>query len=148
MQIPSTDWELQFVLSDIERFLPIRHFLIMLGGNDLLCHASFVAENVADRMERFVKRLTAQFPVDSIQYWLIAPPPMVLGTWVAEDRLLMESSRLSECYRDVALRCGIRFLDSSNWNVELSFDGVHFSSAGHISFAQKLMEILSADEEE
>lgn len=37
------------------RYLPADVILVMLGGNDLLCSPDFRAENVAQRMERFLR---------------------------------------------------------------------------------------------
>ena len=34
------------------------------------------------------------------------------------------------------------FADAGEWDIELTFDGVHFSEEGHKSFAQKLNELL------
>jgi lysophospholipase L1-like esterase len=34
------------------------------------------------------------------------------------------------------------FSDASQWNVELSFDQVHFSERGHKIFAERMAELL------
>lgn len=66
---------------------------------------------------------------------LIAPPPMKAGTWVDDPATLEESQRLAGCYEALARRLGIQFADAGTWDVELTFDGVHFSEAGHRAFA-------------
>ena len=40
------------------------------------------------------------------------------------------------------------FADAGEWDIELTFDGVHFSEEGHKSFAQKLNELLDGGKEE
>lgn len=110
--------------------------IVMLGSNDLLCHPRFTAGNVAARMEGFLQSLP------SCRILLTAPPPMALGTWVAEERLIRESTALAEEYETLARRLGIGFADAGQWGVELTFDGVHFSPAGHQAFAKGLRELL------
>lgn len=73
---------------------------------------------------------------------LTAPPPMAPGAWVTEARLLSESARLAACYRELAERTGILFADAGRWGVELLFDGVHFSPAGHAAFAAGMLNEL------
>ena len=116
--------------------------VIMLGSNDLLTGPGLRAEDAAARMERC---LEAVFPVcASDRVLLVAPPPMVKGTWVTEERLAAESSRLGSCYRDLAGRRGTAFSDAGMWGVEMLFDGVHFSPVGHRAFAAGIRRALES----
>lgn len=108
--------------------------VILLGSNDLLQGAS--PKEAADRMERFLERL------GDAAVCLIAPPPMTAGTWVTGARLEADSRRLAELYRALAARRGIRFADAGAWGIELLFDGVHFSEAGHRAFAEGIRRVL------
>ena len=102
---------------------------VMLGSNDLLCGAALTAEDAGARMAAFLARL----PADRLL--LIAPPPMRLGAWVEEERLLVQSARLGGCYAAAARSLGTAFADAGAWGVSLAFDGVHFSEEGHRRFA-------------
>lgn len=128
-----------------DRFLnscsPLDVLVVMLGSNDLLQHPSFTAQDTADRMESFLRHLLETHRPESLL--LIAPPPMQLGAWVTEERLLTESARLAAVYAVLARQLGIHFADAGQWGVELLFDGVHFSEAGHCAFAKGLQETLS-----
>lgn len=106
--------------------------LVMLGTNDLLQGAS--AKRSANRMEAF---LIQQLP-HYRQILLVAPPPMKRGAWVPTDALVAESLRLAEEYRLLAERLNIPFVDTRRWNVDLTFDGVHFSEEGHHTFAANI----------
>jgi len=64
------------------------------------------------------------------------------GAWVQSESQIRESGRLCQLYRDQADKLGIDFADAGDWNVELSFDGVHFTEAGHESFAEGLKNHL------
>lgn len=108
--------------------------LVMLGTNDLLQGAS--APETARRMEAFLLPLR--------QVILIAPPPMKRGAWVATHALVAESRRLASEYRRLAEKLGIPFIDTSDWAIELAFDGVHFTEKGHQIFAKKLLDSLPA----
>ena len=111
--------------------------VVMLGDNDLLCHPRITAREVAAKMERFLRSLP------SCHVLLVAPPPMAPGEWVREERLLSESAALAGEYESLALRLGIGFANAGQWGVELAFDGVHFTDAGHRAFANGIQEVLS-----
>lgn len=120
---------------------PLDAITVMLGSNDLLQHPGFTAHDVAERMGVCLDCLLEQHRPEAVV--LVAPPPMARGAWVTEDRLLTESAKLAACYKDLAWRLGVRFADAGAWGVELLFDGVHFSEAGHRAFARGMQEVLS-----
>ncbi len=111
-------------------------FLVMLGTNDLLQGAT--AKEAAARMEFFLYQL----PPHCKQVLLVAPPPMKRGAWVPTDELVNESIQLAEEYKLLAEKLNIPFVDTRGWNIELTFDGVHFTEEGHRSFAAHLMEVI------
>lgn len=111
---------------------PVDVFLVMLGTNDLLQGAA--AKEAATRMETFLTTLLPHCK----QILLIAPPPMKRGAWVPADALVGESIRLAEEYKLLAEKITIPFVDTRDWNIQLSFDGVHFTEAGHHAFAENL----------
>ena len=116
---------------------PVDLLIVMLGSNDLLQKASAAA--VTARMEAFIHLL----PFEKNRIILIAPPPMQPGAWVTEESLLTESRQLAQRYQMLAQRLGIHFSDAGDWNISLSYDGVHFTEEGHKSFAAGLYEALS-----
>ena len=115
--------------------------VVMLGSNDLL--NGYSAQETAARMERFLSQAGSCCP----HILLVAPPPMKYGDWAADERLLAESARLAAHYRALARQLGIWFADAGDWNVELTFDGVHFSQAGHRTFASGLRQALLNQQE-
>ena len=110
--------------------------LVMLGTNDLLQGAS--AKDSANRMEAFLKQLLPHCK----RILLVTPPPVKRGAWVPTDALVGESIHLAEEYKLLAERLNIPFVDTRAWNIELTFDGVHFTEAGHHAFANHLMEVI------
>ena len=111
---------------------PVDVFLVMLGTNDLLQGAT--SQEAADRMEAFLNQLLPHCK----QVLLIAPPPMKRGAWVLSDALVTESICLAEEYKLLAEKLNIPLVDTRHWNIELTFDGVHFTEAGHHTFAENL----------
>jgi len=111
-------------------------FLVMLGTNDLLQGAS--AKEAAGSMEAFLNPLLPYCK----QVLLVAPPPMERDAWVPTDELVTESVHLAEEYKLLAESLNIPFVDTRGWNIELTFDGVHFTEAGHYAFANHLMEAV------
>ena len=115
---------------------PVDIFLVMLGTNDLLQSAT--AEEAAILMQNFLNPLLPHCK----QILLVAPPPMKRGAWVPTDELITESILLAEEYKLLAEKLNIPFVDTRNWNIKLTFDGVHFTEAGHHAFAENLEKEL------
>lgn len=115
--------------------------VIMLGSNDLLQQPIPSAEACTRQMEQFLTELSKEIPA-SCKILLIAPPPMKLGAWVNDSGTLEESCRLAGCYDVLAQRLGIHFADAGTWEIELAFDGVHFSERGHLIFAEGIQRTL------
>ena len=121
-----------YALQSLTEHAPVDIFLVILGTNDLLQGAS--AREAATRMEAFLNHLLPYCK----QILLVAPPPMKRGTWVPTDDLVTESIRLAEDYKLLAQKLRIPFVDTRKWNIELTFDGVHFTEEGHHTFAENL----------
>lgn len=137
-EIPHGERQLQQLDALLGCFGPFDLMTVMLGGNDLLQNSHFTVQDVAARMETLLRHLMAR-PSSLL---LIAPPPMQQGAWVGEERLLRESLALCGEYETLARRLGVPFADSRGWGVEVVFDGVHFSQAGHRAFAAGLQKVL------
>ncbi len=141
-EIPRRPREVELAAETVERAGRLDGLIVMLGGNDLLQDPELTAEGVAARMEAFLGRLRERPALTGVKLILTAPPPMRRGAWVEEARLLRESARLPRCCRDLALRMGLSFADAGAWEIELAFDGVHFSEAGHRTFARHMEAVL------
>lgn len=120
----------------LSEYVSVDIFLVMLGTNDLLQGAS--ATEAANRMEAFLNQLLPHCK----RILLMAPPPMKRGAWVPTDALVTESIHLAEEYKLLAEKLNIHFVDTRHWNIELTFDGVHFTEAGHHAFANHLIECM------
>lgn len=125
-----------YALRLITEYTPVDIFLVMLGTNDLLQGAS--ANETTARMEGFLNPLLPYCK----QILLVAPPPMKRGAWVPTDVLVAESIHLAEEYKFLAEKLNIPFVDTHHWNIDLTFDGVHFTEAGHHAFAENLRKEL------
>ena len=125
-----------YALRLLTEHAPVDIFLVMLGTNDLLQGAS--AKDTATRMENFLNPL---FP-HCKQFLLVAPPPMKRGAWVPSDELVAESIHLAEKYELLTEKLNIPFVDTRNWDIEIAYDGVHFTEEGHHTFANHLMEVI------
>jgi lysophospholipase L1-like esterase len=111
---------------------PVDLFLVMLGTNDLLQGAS--AREAAARMEAFLNLLLPYCR----NILLVTPPPMTRGAWVPADVLVAESIHLAEEYKLLAEKLNMPFVDTRHRNIDLTFDGVHFTEEGHRTFAENL----------
>ena len=125
-----------YALRLLTEHAPVDILLVMLGTNDLLQGAS--AKEAAAQMEAFLNPLPPHYK----HILLVAPPPMKRGAWVPTDELMNESIDLAEEYKLLAEKLNISFVDTREWNIELTFDGVHFTEEGHHSFVTYLMEVI------
>ena len=121
-----------YALRLLTEHAPVDIFLVMLGTNDLLQGAS--TKEAATRLEVFMNQMLPHCK----QILLICPPPMKRGAWVPTEELVSESNNLAAEYQLLAEKLSIPFVDTRHWNIELTFDGVHFSEEGHHAFAENL----------
>ena len=128
-EIPARPWELRYFGQLLKTHQP-DCAIIMLGSNDLLQGNS--AEDVVKRMEQFLGK------ADQARILLIAPPPMQRGEWVTSQELINASEELNRGYKALSERLGMAFADTGDWNIPLTYDGVHFSEEGHRAFAEGL----------
>ena len=131
--IPQRTHEWDQFRRDAERY-QADVLIVMLGTNDLLNGAS-AAETTA-RMEAFLAHCIAP------RILLIGPPPMKRGAWVPDDQLVEESKVLSRQFGSLAGRLGVWFADAGEWDIDLAYNGVHFSEEGHARFAKRIREVL------
>ena len=136
-EIPRREGELQRFDLMLSNQKPLDILFVMLGGNDLLQGNSVAA--VAQRMEAFLTRI----PLEKSKIVLIGPPRMRPGAWITDDRLLEDCVRLNAAYRTVAEKLGVRFVDATDWDIDVTIDGVHYSEKGHQTFAENLHLALS-----
>lgn len=137
-RVPRADGEFEAAAEAFRRSAA-EALAVMLGTNDLLL--GLPAEACEERMERFLTALFSRLST-TVKTLLIAPPPLEPGAWVGSPETLRESRRLAGCYAALAEKLGIDFADAGTWGVELTFDGVHFSEAGHRAFAAGLQKSL------
>ena len=127
-EIPRNPYALRLLTEQQE----VDIFLVMLGTNDLLQGAS--AKETATRMEAFLNQLLPRCK----SILLVSPPPTKRGAWVPTDGLVTESIQLAEEYELLAEKLKITFVDTRHWNIDLTYDGVHFTKEGHHTFAENL----------
>lgn len=110
--------------------------VILLGTNDVL--QGLTVPEITSRMELFLTDILSLCR----RVLLMVPVPLAPGEWVTDPALMETSAELSQAYRDLARRLNIDFADTGEWNIDLCFDGVHFSPAGHRIFARQLQRHL------
>ena len=123
-----------------QSYEPVDLLIVVLGTNDLLMHADFKAEDVTKKMSAFLTYVRNQMP--ELKILLVAPPLMQKGEWVQEERLIKESQRLQNLYRNLADKIKVYYANAGRWNIPLMYDGVHMTEQGHHEFAEHLQSIV------
>ena len=115
--------------------------IIMLGSNDLL--QGLEATAVAKRMENFIDSLS----LDKENLILLSPVVFTSGAWVEDDRTIEQSFLLGDCLKESSEKLHIKFIDTRTWDIPLCYDGVHFTEAAHVKFAEHLYNTILAFKE-
>lgn len=142
--IPQGDREINLTVQALCR-IEADILTVMLGSNDLLQVPCPSATEYAGRMKRFLTTLLHANGWNRFRkILLVAPPPMILGSWVQDEQTIAVSRCLAPCYENIAQMLGINFTDADNWGIDLAFDGVHFSETGHLAFTKGIQQALSS----
>ena len=130
--------------------MPIDLFAVMLGTNDILGMPNPDAVDAARDMEDLVVFIK---DIGIPEILLIAPPkisftpysfemPYVYGDRSYAQLYCEEGEKLTEEYRELAVRRGLWFADASSWELDFAFDGVHLSEKGHVLFADEMEKVM------
>ncbi len=122
--------------------------IIMLGTNDCKFDFRHSPERIASDMEEFIRKVKDIIKTSSplSEILLISPVPMnencVSSPLEFDMESFIVSTQLSDKYRVIAQNENIHFADASEWNVELSFDGCHYTPDGHKTFAENIVKVI------
>ncbi len=141
-RIPVSEAENEYAAQLLCALPPESLFAPMLGTNDLLEYALPNVDRVAKRMENWIRRLQPLRP--DVRWLLLSPPRM--GSERSADLVMVRFHKagkmLADRYRELADRYGMDFIDTTEWEIPLAFDEVHFSDEGHLTFAEHMAEKL------
>ena len=121
-----------FLNKTIEENPDCGRIIIMLGTNDIL--KGQTPEETARKMKKLIEELRARTEARII---LISPFKTNLDAEL-DERII----KLSELYKSLADSCKCIFLEGSQLNIELCFDGVHMTEKANRDFAEILSEFL------
>ena len=134
--IPQSEWEYEQFRQSLEES-QADYVIVMLGVNDLMQGAS--PETAAARMETFLSQITE---MEKDRIVLVGIPPLKRGEWVPDESLIRASEELCAAYETVAETTGTRYVNAGGWDIDLCFDGIHFSEEGNKAFAEGLADYL------
>lgn len=124
---------------------PFDLFCIMLGSNDLLCMMDPDIDAVAAQMAHLLTYLLGRSAIqgDAGKILLLAPPPFQIRDPYSSEHN-RESLSFSSAYEKTANRFQTHFADTGSWDIDLAFDGVHFTESGNHTFAARMNKLLNA----
>ena len=113
-------------------------FVMMLGTNDILLTNHPNVDATLQRLDSILSYVSKNCLATFI---LIAPP--YISALDQEMQLYHDCSvEMYEGYMKLAKAHNIKAIDAGSWNIEMGYDGVHFSIEGHKHFAKSLIEVL------
>lgn len=138
-------WFLERFDRILEEDAPTDILAVMLGTNDILNSFRPDAREVGKKMEAFLRYALNHPRIggDGNRILLIAPAATDIGRYGEEEKAFdQEVKALAPVYRRIAQRLELLFADTSDWDIPLAHDGVHWTGEGHRRFARKLSEEL------
>ena len=142
-EIPHTASAFDSLDRILKRNAPFDLFSVMLGTNDLFMMYEADGEKVCSRMEQLLKFVLNHDTIKGrAKVLLVSPPEVRLRENEYELNFSRISSELGGCYRRLAERTGVYFADAALWNIDMAYDGVHFSEKGHAGFAVCMEKLL------
>ena len=135
--IPSNNWICESIADKIKQN---DYFAVMLGTNDYLNMSVPDVNTVAKKMLAFLKRIAKTANYDYSRILLCAPLTVNIP---GESEYNTSDGRMSKAFMETAQSLGCSFANTQKWNCELSYDGVHLSENGHMTFAERMIEFLT-----
>ena len=114
-------------------------FVMMLGTNDILLTNHPNVDATLQRLDGILSYVSKNCMATFI---LIAPP--YISALDEEMQPYHDCSiRMNEGYIKLAKAHNIKAIDAGFWNIEMGYDGVHFSIEGHKKFSEFLLKSLA-----
>ena len=110
-------------------------FLMMLGTNDILLTYNPDPKQAIEKMRNILSYIKDSFKGT----FIMIAPPYIEATEPGLQRYNDASIEMNKHFMDLAKEYEVKALDASSWNIEMGYDGVHFSVEGHKQFAEKLL---------
>jgi lysophospholipase L1-like esterase len=155
--IPDCDAAYNSLGSIIRHNMSADILLIMLGTNDMFMLRGATAAVLGERMRAMfenVPELRSFRDCTGKRICLISPPAPsrrvlfyeMIGVPASQtaDEVAGIMEELPGVYAQVASDWQVDFIDAGKWNIELLFDGLHFSEKGHREFARQMEEKLKS----
>lgn len=156
--IPTAEASYRWLGKVIKKNWDADALVIMLGTNDMFMVSGATAEVLAERMRdtfAHVPELRRFRDTPGKRVFLVSPPPPALqvlfyqmaGVPVPQkaDEVARIVAELPAAYARVAAEENAGVIDAGKWNIELFYDGLHFSEAGHREFARRMRRELLAE---
>ena len=114
-------------------------FVIMLGTNDILLNNHPHAKDAIGRMNVFLEWLTVYVTPPRI---IVIGPVPIASAFPDMEIYHEESRKMNIGFEALCQKRNVLFFDAEKWQVDLSYDGVHFSESGHRAFAKGFLQDL------
>ena len=141
--LPREGYSLSLLKGHLLAEEPLYMFTVMLGTNDILNTYGEGVSAIVQNMEGFCMNIENALRVQNKSGGLkttisiIGPPPITIPDFPAESMNMLWAG-----YREIADKHRWRYIDTSNWNLSMAYDGIHLSEGGHHTFAEKMAECI------
>ncbi len=142
--VPDNPYSLLSLDKSVLEYSPLDLFAVMLGTNDLLNMSEPDADIVASKLRDFIERqLNRTEFIDNKTGFLLISPPLILPHMEENlEEVEAQRKRLATELDIIAQEFGVFYANAGEWDLDLTFDGIHLSAEGHEQFAEHIENIL------
>ena len=113
--------------------------LMMLGTNDVLLTNNPDADVALKKMQP----LLDWYREGALPFKLIIVAPVPIADINEEmEPYHRESLRMNEGFKSICENAAIPFIDTTDWDIPMAYDGVHIAEDSQSLFAQKMLEAI------
>ena len=142
--LPRNNAEFAYLDQILMNTAPFDLLVIMLGSNDLLYMMEPDIRYIAECADRMLSYLLGRFCIqgDGSKILLLAPPPFQIKDPYSAKHVKI-SQDFAATYHQLSEARHTHFADVGQWNISIAYDGVHFTEAGHHTFAKQMDAVLT-----
>lgn len=125
--------------------MPVDLVIVVLGTNDMQKHFSATTEKIEESACKVMKRILTHEWAEAFNTKVLFVSPVSINNRAAvkvsediSDESVVLSQQLSDPIERAAVKYGQYFANAAEWDVELSDDGIHYTQAGHVKFAENI----------
>ena len=138
-ETPDSDFRRKLKLDRLAKNSPFDLVIVMYSTNDILNAVYPDVRKIEENLEMLVLDIKEAF--QGVVIVLVVPPVLR----VSEDNQVIASKKMRKIIRGIAEKDCVIFADVNACELEMTYDGIHFSERDHQKIAVYLADVLKTN---